>query len=159
MKRVVVTGLGCITPIGNSVEVFRESLYGGSSGIAPFDPNFPGAPPSDPGLRPRYLAAVARCAVHWLARCCDRTRVMACRTTGSPFTPAARARSMSRSTRPARCGYHWYVAKYSSASASASATARPADRLRCWRRTEPNRRQSQTPNGPAWRNRLVSQHV
>lgn len=58
MKRVVVTGLGCITPIGNSAEVFRESLYAGRSGIAPFDPNFPGAPPSDPGLRFKTTAKV-----------------------------------------------------------------------------------------------------
>ena len=34
MKRVVVTGLGCITPIGNSVVAFRDSLYAGRTGIA-----------------------------------------------------------------------------------------------------------------------------
>jgi nodulation protein E len=51
LKRVVVTGLGCITPIGNSVEEFRESLYAGRTGIAPFDANFPGALSPDPGLR------------------------------------------------------------------------------------------------------------
>ncbi|MDP9052550.1 MAG: beta-ketoacyl-[acyl-carrier-protein] synthase family protein [Acidobacteriota bacterium] len=51
MKRVVVTGLGCITPIGNSVEQFRESLYAGRTGIAPFDTAFPGALSADPGLR------------------------------------------------------------------------------------------------------------
>ena len=38
MKRVVVTGLGCVTPIGNTVEAFRESLFAGRTGIAPFDP-------------------------------------------------------------------------------------------------------------------------
>ncbi|HEV2645260.1 MAG TPA: beta-ketoacyl-[acyl-carrier-protein] synthase family protein [Acidobacteriaceae bacterium] len=43
MKRVVVTGLGCITPIGNTVAEFREALYAGRTGIAEFDPNFPGA--------------------------------------------------------------------------------------------------------------------
>jgi nodulation protein E len=43
LKRVVVTGLGCITPIGNTVEAFRESLFAGRSGIAPFDGNFVGA--------------------------------------------------------------------------------------------------------------------
>jgi nodulation protein E len=51
VKRVVVTGLGCITPIGNSVEEFRESLFAGRTGIAPFDTNFPGALSPDPGLR------------------------------------------------------------------------------------------------------------
>ncbi len=51
LKRVVVTGLGCITPIGNTVELFRNSLYAGRSGIAPFDTNFVGALSPDPGLR------------------------------------------------------------------------------------------------------------
>ena len=37
LKRVVVTGLGCITPIGNTVEAFCESLFAGRTGIAPFD--------------------------------------------------------------------------------------------------------------------------
>ena len=58
MKRVVVTGLGCITPIGNSVEEFRESLYAGRTGIAPFDTNFVGALSPDPGLRFRTTAKV-----------------------------------------------------------------------------------------------------
>ncbi len=58
MKRVVVTGLGCITPIGNTVEQFRDSLNAGCSGIAPFDPNFPGGPPADPGLRFKTTAKV-----------------------------------------------------------------------------------------------------
>ena len=44
MKRVVVTGLGCVTPIGNTVEEFRESMYAGRTGIAPFDlSSMPGA--------------------------------------------------------------------------------------------------------------------
>ena len=29
MNRVVVTGLGCVTPIGNTVDAFREALYAG----------------------------------------------------------------------------------------------------------------------------------
>ncbi|WP_433984720.1 beta-ketoacyl synthase N-terminal-like domain-containing protein [Tunturiibacter empetritectus] len=36
MNRVVVTGLGCITPIGNTVADFRTSLFAGTTGIAPF---------------------------------------------------------------------------------------------------------------------------
>jgi 3-oxoacyl-[acyl-carrier-protein] synthase II len=34
-KRVVVTGMGIISPIGNSVEEFRDSLIAGKSGIGP----------------------------------------------------------------------------------------------------------------------------
>ncbi len=58
MKRVVVTGLGCITPIGNTVDAFAESLYAGRTGIAPFDAAFPGALSPDPGLRFRTTAQV-----------------------------------------------------------------------------------------------------
>jgi len=58
VKRVVITGLGCITPIGNTVSALREALYAGRTGIAPFDTNFPGALSPDPGLRYRTTAAV-----------------------------------------------------------------------------------------------------
>ena len=34
MKRVVVTGLGCITPVGNDVETFWQSLVSGKHGFA-----------------------------------------------------------------------------------------------------------------------------
>ncbi|MDR1948746.1 MAG: beta-ketoacyl-ACP synthase II [Spirochaetaceae bacterium] len=34
-KKVVVTGMGAISPIGNSVEAFRDSLKAGKSGIGP----------------------------------------------------------------------------------------------------------------------------
>ncbi len=33
MPRVVVTGMGCCTPLGNSVAAFQEALFGGRSGI------------------------------------------------------------------------------------------------------------------------------
>ena len=58
MIRVAVTGLGCITPIGNTVAEFRDSLYAGSTGIAPFDRNFPGALDPDSGLRFKTTALV-----------------------------------------------------------------------------------------------------
>jgi nodulation protein E len=59
MKRVAVTGLGCVTPIGNSVPAFRDSLYAGRSGIAPFDlTTFPGALSPDPGIRFKTTAKV-----------------------------------------------------------------------------------------------------
>ena len=35
LKRVVVTGLGALTPIGNSANEFRESMYKGISGAVP----------------------------------------------------------------------------------------------------------------------------
>ncbi|NYF90968.1 beta-ketoacyl-[acyl-carrier-protein] synthase family protein [Tunturiibacter empetritectus] len=62
MNRVVVTGLGCITPIGNTVADFRTSLFAGTTGIAPFPP-YPEAParPADDktqGLRFTQTAAV-----------------------------------------------------------------------------------------------------
>lgn len=56
--RVVVTGLGCVTPIGNSVEAFRESLFAGRTGIAAFAPDFPGAVPGEPGLKFKTTAKV-----------------------------------------------------------------------------------------------------
>ena len=57
MNRVVVTGLGCITPIGNSVAEFRESLFAGATGVAPFPP-YPEAPGKSQGLRFTQSAAV-----------------------------------------------------------------------------------------------------
>jgi 3-oxoacyl-[acyl-carrier-protein] synthase II/nodulation protein E len=56
--RVVITGLGCITPIGNTVNAFRDSLYAGRTGIAALDPNFSGMVGSDPGLRFKTTALV-----------------------------------------------------------------------------------------------------
>ncbi len=35
MKRVVITGLGALTPIGNNVNDFWQSLVNGVSGAAP----------------------------------------------------------------------------------------------------------------------------
>jgi len=59
VKRVVVTGLGCVTPIGNSVEAFCDSLFAGRSGIAPFDLGaMPGALSPDPGIRFKTTAKV-----------------------------------------------------------------------------------------------------
>lgn len=57
MNRVVVTGLGCITPIGNSVPEFRTALFAGTTGIAPFPP-YPEAPGPTQGLRFTQSAAV-----------------------------------------------------------------------------------------------------
>lgn len=56
--RVAVTGLGCITPIGNTVEAFRDAMYAGRSGIAVFPTEMPGSRPGDPGLRFRMTATV-----------------------------------------------------------------------------------------------------
>jgi 3-oxoacyl-[acyl-carrier-protein] synthase II/nodulation protein E len=62
LNRVVVTGLGCITPIGNSIADFRTSLFAGITGIAPFPP-YPEAPAREAndktqGLRFTQSAAV-----------------------------------------------------------------------------------------------------
>lgn len=38
MNRVVVTGMGALTPIGNDVAAFRDALYRGVNGIAPITP-------------------------------------------------------------------------------------------------------------------------
>lgn len=35
LKRVVVTGMGALTPIGNTVEEYRQALFAGKSGAAP----------------------------------------------------------------------------------------------------------------------------
>ena len=35
MKRVVVTGIGAVTPVGNNVPDFWESLKNGKNGISP----------------------------------------------------------------------------------------------------------------------------
>jgi 3-oxoacyl-[acyl-carrier-protein] synthase II len=35
MKRVVITGLGAVTPIGNNVDDYWQSLLNGVSGAAP----------------------------------------------------------------------------------------------------------------------------
>ncbi|WP_213805577.1 beta-ketoacyl-[acyl-carrier-protein] synthase family protein [Granulicella sp. dw_53] len=37
MHRVVVTGLGCVTPIGSTIEDVYSSLLSGTTGIGPFD--------------------------------------------------------------------------------------------------------------------------
>ena len=33
MRRVVITGMGCITPIGHDVASFEENLFAGRTGI------------------------------------------------------------------------------------------------------------------------------
>ena len=57
MHRVVVTGLGCVTPIGSTVDDFRTALFAGVTGIAPFPP-FPEAPVPN-GIRFTQMARVA----------------------------------------------------------------------------------------------------
>ena len=57
MNRVVITGLGCITPIGSTLSAFRESLFSGASGIAPIAA-VPDAPEGNPGVRYTQAAQV-----------------------------------------------------------------------------------------------------
>lgn len=35
MRRVVVTGIGAVTPLGNTVEEFMKNVLAGKNGIAP----------------------------------------------------------------------------------------------------------------------------
>ena len=37
LKRVVVTGIGALTPIGNTVEAYWKGLVNGKSGAAPIE--------------------------------------------------------------------------------------------------------------------------
>jgi 3-oxoacyl-[acyl-carrier-protein] synthase II/nodulation protein E len=57
LKRVVVTGLGCVTPIGATVEEFAESVRSVRSGIAPFG-LFPQATQPTNGLRFDQMASI-----------------------------------------------------------------------------------------------------
>ena len=55
MNRVVITGLGCLSPIGNSPGALWKSLLAGQSGIRPYVPE-DGVP--DPSLRFPNVAQV-----------------------------------------------------------------------------------------------------
>lgn len=57
VNRVVITGLGCVTPIGNNASEFEQNLFAGVSGIAPFPP-YPEAPGGIQGIRFSQSAAV-----------------------------------------------------------------------------------------------------
>jgi nodulation protein E len=58
LKRVVITGLGCITPIGLTVPAFEQSLFAGHSGIAPFG-LLPEAIDGSNGLRFSQMASIS----------------------------------------------------------------------------------------------------
>ena len=57
MNRVVITGLGCITPIGSTVSAFQDSLFAGNAGIYPIA-NVEDAPDGNPGVRYTQAAQV-----------------------------------------------------------------------------------------------------
>jgi 3-oxoacyl-[acyl-carrier-protein] synthase II/nodulation protein E len=57
VNRVVITGLGCVTPIGSTVSAFRESLFAGKTGISPIV-NVPDTPDGDPGVRYKQAAQI-----------------------------------------------------------------------------------------------------
>jgi nodulation protein E len=57
LKRVVITGLGCVTPIGLTVPAFEDSLWNGRSGIAPFG-LLPEAIEGSNGLRFNQMASI-----------------------------------------------------------------------------------------------------
>ena len=82
--------------------------------------------PSGPGGRPAALAAAARSAVHRADQASSTSRAISWRTSGSPAKPCAIARPVTRSGRPARCGYHLCGSLAAVRSAIASRQARPA---------------------------------
>ena len=97
------------------------------------------ASPPDPGGRPGgagRLGPAGRPLVGPLQR--DAARRSAGGRSGRRCGPSARRPAATRSARPARCGYHAYVAKYSSASAAASSR-------------RPGRRRRRTTGGASWR--------
>jgi 3-oxoacyl-[acyl-carrier-protein] synthase II/nodulation protein E len=57
VNRVVITGLGCVSPVGSSVSAFGESLFAGRTGISPIV-NVPDAPDGDPGVRYKQAAQI-----------------------------------------------------------------------------------------------------
>jgi nodulation protein E len=57
LKRVVITGLGCVTPIGSTVPAFEDSLFRGRTGIAPFG-LLPEAIEGSNGLRFNQMASI-----------------------------------------------------------------------------------------------------
>ena len=57
MNRVVVTGLGCITPIGNSIADFQTALFAGNTGISRIAA-VPDAPDGNPRIRYTQAAQV-----------------------------------------------------------------------------------------------------
>ncbi len=57
MKRVVITGMGCITPIGATVSEFESSLFAGRTGIAEFG-LLPEAVEGQNGIRFNHMASV-----------------------------------------------------------------------------------------------------
>lgn len=57
MKRVVITGLGCITPIGANVPEFEASLFAGRTGIAEFG-LLPEAVEGQNGIRFNRMASI-----------------------------------------------------------------------------------------------------
>ncbi len=58
MKRVVITGLGCITPIGVTVPEFQASLFAGRTGITQFG-LLPEAVEGQNGIKFNHMASIA----------------------------------------------------------------------------------------------------
>jgi len=57
--RVVVTGIGAVTPIGLTIEEYRKSLIAGRSGVGPislFDCNVPDPVTGEPQFATRIAA-------------------------------------------------------------------------------------------------------
>ena len=68
MQRIVITGLGVISPIGNTIEAFRANLFAGKSGIGTVtfpvrgkEIQFPGAPVQNLSLKNISILSVCQC--------------------------------------------------------------------------------------------------
>jgi hypothetical protein len=81
--------------------------------------------PSGPGGRPAARAAAARSAVHRADQTSSASRAISWRISGSPARPCVVAWLVTRSGRPARCGYHLCGSLAAVSSAIASRQARP----------------------------------
>ena len=84
MQRVVITGLGCLTPIGNSPDALWDSLEVGRSGIGPHEPddNNP-----DPLIKFKNTAQIQDLDLSGLSPGADR-HLRALLATGDPGRPA-----------------------------------------------------------------------
>jgi len=58
VNRVVITGLGCISPIGSTVSAFRDSLFSGTTGISKIS-GVLDAPDGNPGVRYTQAATIS----------------------------------------------------------------------------------------------------
>lgn len=92
MKRVVITGMGALTPIGNTVDDFWASLINGVSGAAPIT-KFAledGTPRFNPFFSPKMIVDIASgiISIKYGLRGINFTTVSACATSNTALIDA-----------------------------------------------------------------------